>query len=248
MSLTGAALGGDGNIVMQMGMQYGEKVFAESEKNVSRWFSMVDLKRYFRVDNRYVKAKVGLVLFPYTRPFTRTRFDYSDDSKGSTEYLPPSDDVFAPDLYIPMMGIITYVILSAFVKGMRNVHVSPNDLATTCSSVLFWLALEVGAFKGWRYAVGVGQNITVWDIASLCGYKYVGICLLVLARALIPFESVAWTVGVLVFAASMATFMFKSLSDLLSRGERLSPKCVPVVYAMAAVQIPFYMWFFHRAL
>lgn len=39
---------------------------------------------------------------------------------NNTDYLPPNQDRNAPDLYIPVMAFVTYVLLIAFFKGTNN--------------------------------------------------------------------------------------------------------------------------------
>lgn len=35
-------------------------------------------------------------------------------------FLPPKDDINAPDLYIPVMSFVTYIITVSFMLGTRN--------------------------------------------------------------------------------------------------------------------------------
>ena len=56
--------------------------------------------------------------------------------------MQPKYDTNAPDLYIPAMGYLTYVLLVGYVLGLRNAF-SPDALAATASSALVWLVLEL---------------------------------------------------------------------------------------------------------
>lgn len=40
-----------------------------------------------------------------------------------TQYAPPSRDINAPDLYIPMMGFLTYILIVGYSKGTTNQYV-----------------------------------------------------------------------------------------------------------------------------
>jgi hypothetical protein len=43
------------------------------------------------------------------------------EMNGQVEgYLPPREDVNAPDLYIPVMGFVTYVILYGAIMGLNR--------------------------------------------------------------------------------------------------------------------------------
>jgi hypothetical protein len=72
-------------------------------------------------------------------------FSHSDWSikYAQDEPVQPKYDTNAPDLYIPCMAYLTYVLLVGYVLGLRNAF-SPDELATTASSALVWLVLEIG--------------------------------------------------------------------------------------------------------
>ncbi len=55
--------------------------------------------------------------------------------EGQEHYLPPKDDLNAPDLYIPLMAFITYILVAAFVLGTRNEY---NTLLHIVISVFFF--------------------------------------------------------------------------------------------------------------
>ena len=77
----------------------------------------------------------GLLLFPFSH--SDWSIKYSQD-----EPVQPKYDTNAPDLYIPAMGYLTYVLLVGYVLGLRNAF-SPDALAATASSALVWLVLEL---------------------------------------------------------------------------------------------------------
>lgn len=39
------------------------------------------------------------------------------------QYAPPSRDINAPDLYIPLMGFLTYILIVGYSKGTSNQYV-----------------------------------------------------------------------------------------------------------------------------
>ena len=73
-----------------------------------------------------------MLLFPFrSSQFTR-----------STSAALPVNDANAPDLYIPSMAFITYVLSMGLNKGMlKEFH--PDVLVVTCSTTLITHALEV---------------------------------------------------------------------------------------------------------
>lgn len=239
--------GAGGDFMMNYGLQYGKRFIDDGEKTVSRYIDFTDMKVYFRVNNQYVKSKLGLLIFPFTKTFLRKRCDFGDEAGSKTaEYYPPIDDVFAPDLYIPLMAVITYTILSAFAQGMQHGSVAPDVLAGTLTWVLGLIAFEVISIKVARYVVGLSSPVAIMDLVALSGYKFTGICYVVFCRLFAPLDSWIFSFVALVVAASMAFFLYKSLSDLFSKGERIQKRALPIVYAVTALQFPWYLWFSSR--
>jgi len=78
-----------------------------------------DIKYYFDVDNRYVVEKLGIILMPFlwTGEWTKTRNEYGDSHMG---FLEPKLEVHAPDLYIPLMSFISYVLITCLNMGIGD--------------------------------------------------------------------------------------------------------------------------------
>ena len=119
-----------------MATQFLSQSGVEIPKNLDKYVSIGQLKYYFAVDTSYVAKKIGVLLFPFTR--SDWAIKYNQD-----EPVQPKYDVNAPDLYIPAMAYATYVLLVGYILGLRNAF-SPDSLATTASSALVWLILEIG--------------------------------------------------------------------------------------------------------
>ena len=62
------------------------------------------LKRKFHVNNIFVLRRLGVILFPYGKK------DWAQSSGI------PAQDFNAPDLYIPTMALVTYVLAVGLVK------------------------------------------------------------------------------------------------------------------------------------
>jgi len=73
---------------------------------------------------------------------------------------PPVCDENAPDLYIPSMAFITYVLCVGLLKGMlKEFH--PDVLVMVCSSSLFAHFLEVLLLQGTLYFFAPDSNILI---------------------------------------------------------------------------------------
>ncbi|XP_064295801.1 protein YIF1B-B-like [Phalacrocorax carbo] len=85
----------------------------------------------------------------------------------------PRFDVNAPDLYIPTMAFITYILVACLVLGTQN-RFSPDSLGLQASSALAWLIVEVLAILLSLYLLAVNTSLTTIDLIAFGGYKYVG--------------------------------------------------------------------------
>ncbi len=150
-----------------MAMQYGQDMVGrgqeELRRNLDKYVSIGQLKYYFAVDNMYVGKKLGLLLFPFTH--SDWAIKYSQD-----EPVQPKFDVNAPDLYIPSMAYVTYVLVVGYVLGIKNAF-SPDKLATTASSALVWLVLELGCIYLSLTLMNISTNLCKWDVLSFSTYK-----------------------------------------------------------------------------
>jgi hypothetical protein len=142
---------------------------------------MESLRYYFDVNNSYVRNKLVLLAAP-CRPHDGARLPAGGDGggygapggeKGHTQFCPPSQDINAPDLYIPAMAWFTFVLLSGLMKGTVGTF-TPEVLSSIASSCLVMHALEVGLLKGGMYALNL-QGPSVWDAVAYVGYKYVAL-------------------------------------------------------------------------
>lgn len=80
---------------------------------MSRFLAMSHLKTYFAVDTSYVLRKLSILLFPFAHRDWSIKYDQSVP-------VAPRSDINAPDLYIPMMGFVTYVLVTGLVLGTQQ--------------------------------------------------------------------------------------------------------------------------------
>jgi hypothetical protein len=93
------------------------------------------------------------------------------DSDGAS-YLPPSQDVNAPDLYLPSMAFITYILLVAFFMG-ATLQFTPEVLGKTASTGIAVLVTEILLLKLGFYLLNFPSPYLL-DLVAYCGYKFVG--------------------------------------------------------------------------
>lgn len=177
-------------------------------------------KYYFAVTNGYVLRKLMLLLFPFRHRSWRRRQLAGDDGDAASggspgEYLPPREDINAPDLYIPVMAFVTYVLLVAFVHGTQS-RFRPDTMASTGTLGVGVLGVEVLAIKLCLYMVNA-RPVAWLDMVAFRGYKFVGVVLAMVAGFV--HRRLYWVV-LMGSAFSMGLFLMRSHRGLvLSKGD-----------------------------
>ncbi|KAL7728760.1 hypothetical protein ACLKA6_004126 [Drosophila palustris] len=163
-------------IVQDMAMQYGQRLADQGkqlvENQFEKWVPVAKLKYYFAVDNAYVGRKLRLLFFPYVHKDWSLKYDQEHP-------VQPRYDINAPDLYLPTMGYITYVIVAGLLLGMQN-RFSPEQLGIQASSAMAYSIFELVIYSISLYVMNVKTSLKTLDLLAFTGYKYVNIvvCLL----------------------------------------------------------------------
>jgi hypothetical protein len=99
----------------------------EDHKGWISWLSFDALKVYFDVTNGYVLRKLKIIMFPFLVKedewrrggnFNATVGDIDEDIDGMSANA-PRNNLQAPDLYIPLMSFITYLLITGFYHGQQ---------------------------------------------------------------------------------------------------------------------------------
>lgn len=182
-------------------MAYGTTIASQGKdmvhKELNRFVSINKLKYFFTVDTRYVAKKLRLLIFPYTHQ--NWELGYHADTR-----LTPREDFHAnaPDLYIPTMAFITYILLAGVALGIQK-RFSPEVLGMCASTALVWIIIEVLALVLALYLISVHTDLTTFDLIAYSGYKYVGIIFTILSGLLFGrdgyYLALAWTSCAIMF-------------------------------------------------
>ncbi|KAL0585711.1 hypothetical protein ABG067_004635 [Albugo candida] len=117
------------------------------------------LKHYFTVDNNYI------LLFPFWHKNWRRIGDTTDPNQN--KYAPPINDINAPDLYIPLMGFLTYILIVGYTKGASN---HPDVIGADASYCLVMQLIEVAILASFLYLLN--SSVSFLDLIAFSGYKY----------------------------------------------------------------------------
>ncbi|XP_064484281.1 protein YIF1B-B-like isoform X2 [Ornithodoros turicata] len=164
-----------------MAMQYGSQLAGQGQKmmneKLEKYVSVSKLKYYFAVDTAYVCKKLALLLFPFSHTDWAVKYDQN-------EPVPPRYDVNAPDLYIPSMAFVTYILLSGYMLGLND-KFTPEQLGMQASTALMWLTLEVLVTLLATYVLSVNSSLRLFDIIAFSSYKFVSMISAMLAGLLL---------------------------------------------------------------
>ena len=180
----------------------------------NRYVNVSALKHYFNVSNSYVLSKLLIVLFPWRhRPWSRQQ-TRSNDGQGSMEFLPPREDVNSPDMYIPVMAFVTYILLSTLIAGL-NGKFEPQLLGITFSNASVIILLELAVLWLGRYILNIQSESQIYDLVAYSGYKFVGVILTIAIAAVVNGgKGTGGTVGWIVFGYTFMANAFFLVSAL----------------------------------
>lgn len=149
-----------------------------------------------------------------------------------------------PDMYIPFMGFITYVLLCGIVQGLVGVF-NPEVLSSTLSFATTLVLLEVLAVKALLFFSGA-VNASVLDLLGLLGYKYFHLSLQLLAGVLLGElheHTVYYQLLRFLLWAACATALWRSLKLLPAFQPLLGNASIggiqrPLLGPIAVLQVP----------
>lgn len=188
-----------------MAMQYGSSLAGQGKdlvnKNLEKYVSTSKLKYYFAVDTSYVAKKLMTLFFPFTKKDWSIKFNQDQP-------VAPRFDENAPDLYIPVMAFVTYILVSGVVLGTQE-RFTPEQLGMQASTALVWLIIELVAVMLSLYIMNLTTDLKYMDILAYIGYKFVGMIFILLGGML--FQSTGFY-GLLVwFSLTIIFFLVRTL-------------------------------------
>ncbi len=174
------------------------------------------LRYYLHVDNKYVVRKIKLLLFPWMHDnWARIRVgDEGSSQLRTSDFAPPVADLNAPDMYLPSMSFVTYVLFIGFLKGTKG-KFNPEVLQDTGATCLFTLMFEVSVLKLTLWLLGIAQKVPWLDLVVYAGYKYVVLALGLMLG--IGFGTIIYTIFLLYCASSLSFFIFRTMQNAVPK-------------------------------
>ncbi|ORY07882.1 hypothetical protein K493DRAFT_201596 [Basidiobolus meristosporus CBS 931.73] len=228
-----------------IGMQFGRSAVMAGQdyvnKNLDRYVNVTNLKFYFNISNMYVVNKIRLLLFPFRHQTWSRQVKRSEENGQIEGYRPPREDVNSPDLYIPVMSFVTYILLVGFILG-QNKGFHPDVLGYTASTALGLVFGEVLLMRLFCYLLGISGDVLLLDLVAYSGYKFVGI-IVTLSFRFLNNPTVSW--GAYLYTnLAFGFFLLRSLRyvvlpDLNSPGTMVNAqrkRRVHFLFCVAALQ------------
>jgi hypothetical protein len=161
--------------------------------------------------------KLFLVLFPWRhRPWSRKQGVGANGQEGW--YLPPREDINSPDMYIPVMALVTYILLSTLIAGLNH-KFKPELLGATTTKSFGVVLVEIAALKLGCYLLSISSQSQLFDLIAYSGYKFVGIIVTIVVAQIFNGGNgtggwVGWVVFLYTFLAN-SLFLMRSLKYVL---------------------------------
>jgi hypothetical protein len=158
-------------------------------------------------------------------------------------YALPKTDENAPDLYLPVMSLVTYSLLAALCYGTAG-KFNPEVIADVTSKCFLTQILEVALIRFGFYTMQV--SVAVLDLICYTGYKYLGLTinmLFGLGLGHLGYGTYGFYVTFLWTASAAFYFMLKTMTfNIPEETAATGPKRSFMVLGFAASQVAT-MWF-----
>jgi hypothetical protein len=188
-------------MVQDMALEYGQKLADQGKemvnKELGKYVSVTKLKYYFAVDNKYVMNKLRLLFFPFVHNDWSLKFDQENA-------VQPRYDLNAPDLYIPVMGYITYIVIAGFILGLQE-RFSPEQLGIQASSALAYNIFELIIYTITLYVTNIQTSLRTLDLVAFSGYKYASIVAILCSSIL--FSTTGYWIALIYCGSTLAFFL-----------------------------------------
>ena len=143
-------------------------------ENNKNYLSLEFLRVYFDVTNSYVFHKLKIIVFP----FLVKEQQWKRMSRSSR----PKSDLQAPDLYIPLMFFMNFIVISGYHQGQLS-RFKPDVIKAIFSKhMLMWIC-ESFCLRAIIIRFKFG-NPDFLELFCYTGYKFVTLVIIILGRVI----------------------------------------------------------------
>jgi hypothetical protein len=182
-----------------------------------------------------------MLLAPFLRRWTYSRM--VEHISGGHKYLPPRQDVNAPDLYIPVMALWTYcVVVSVALFGTQAFK--PELVYSTVSGAAAAWGVHIMVLKVILWVLGMPGVVPWLELAAYAGYIFVAASASLLAH--VAAGGMAYHVVWVYSSLCMAVFLVRTTKRIIFQEARHysteSSRHNYLLLGLALLQFPFNAW------
>ena len=225
--------------IMNIGMQYGKGYISENQTRLTSSIlaPLENLRPYFFINDAYVRAKALRIVFPYRADFNRQPADEVAASFDCEDALPVSD-ASAPDLYIPIMSVVTLAVFQCFYSIIKEPTPPEMVFANISRYCVLW-AIETALIKTAVASSAIPISIPWLSAASWCGYIHFPLIAVALIDTILG--AAQWRIALAIstfFCASWMFFFYKTLENSFCYTKRSQVS----LYALTLLQFILFYW------
>ncbi|TBU11368.1 protein transport protein Yif1 [Hamiltosporidium tvaerminnensis] len=158
----------DSNFPFLMNVEMGKDVVKDYVNKGMQRVNFAKVRPYFNITNKYVLMKLIVIIFPFKNKEWHC-------AHHSDVIMADSMKVSDPDLYIPIMSFVTYILLIGLNMGFKN-NFNPERLGIIFSRCLILELVCMSIVKLVGYFMDISE-LGLLDFLSFSGYKFVVIIL-----------------------------------------------------------------------
>ncbi|KAK1350035.1 protein transport protein Yif1 [Hamiltosporidium tvaerminnensis] len=151
-----------------MNVEMGKDVVKDYVNKGMQRVNFAKMRPYFNITNKYVLMKLIVIIFPFKNKEWHC-------AHHSDVIMADSMKVSDPDLYIPIMSFVTYILLIGLNMGFKN-NFNPERLGIIFSRCLILELVCMSIVKLVGYFMDISE-LGLLDFLSFSGYKFVVIIL-----------------------------------------------------------------------
>lgn len=187
---------------LKLGLDMGKQLVKNSK--FVDYFSLEGFKPYFQIDNKYVLIKLRYLFLPFLK-----------DNSVNNEEFQNKYNIEYPDLYLPIMSFITYVLAISFITALKSPQTfKPQTLGKILSKDFSLYIINACLVKLLMF-IFLNNPLSFTHICSLVGYKFVYMVVFVILNIFMATKTIKY-IAFVIFSLLSALFMRKCLNKKLS--------------------------------
>mmetsp|Transcript_78239 Transcript_78239/g.198860 ORF Transcript_78239/g.198860 Transcript_78239/m.198860 type:complete len:333 (-) Transcript_78239:147-1145(-) len=200
-------------------------------------------RRYFNVSHGYILRKCLWQLVPANSMKKKAEGGELGVEKDWTVRIfnGLEVEIEEPDLYIPIMGFVTYVLLCGLIRGLQDTF-HPDVISATITFAMVALVVETTVAKAVLFTAGA-VNTPAVDLAALLGYKFFYLSLHIFFGLILGWghkpTGFVFNLLALGLAIGCGVALWQALRRLARMQPSMGQECVSDVHKLVVKGFPF---------